>query len=68
MPDKLRELKELTLPELVEKETQYREEHYNLRFQTLTGQLVNPSRLREARRTLARVKTLIREKEVKERQ
>ena len=37
---------------------------FNLRFQHVTGQLENPVLLRETRRNIARVKTIIREKEL----
>jgi large subunit ribosomal protein L29 len=39
-------------------------ELFNLRFQHVTGQLENPIRLRDVRRDIARVKTVIREKEI----
>jgi large subunit ribosomal protein L29 len=59
---KAKELKDLTVEELLEKERQFREEQYNLRFQTVIGQLENSGRIREVRRTLARIKTLLKEK------
>ena len=37
---------------------------FNLRFQHVTGQLENPVRMREVKRDIARVKTIIREKEL----
>ena len=60
---RMSELKDLTLQELGEKEQQLVEEEFNLRFQDVTGQLEKPSRIRDVRRTIARVKTLIRSKE-----
>jgi large subunit ribosomal protein L29 len=39
-------------------------ELFNLRFQHVTGQLENPIKLRSVRRDIARVKTVIREKEI----
>ncbi len=63
---KVKELKELTLQELREQEHQLVQERYNLRFQKVTGQLENPGRMKDARRQLARVKTLIRARELKE--
>jgi large subunit ribosomal protein L29 len=59
-----RELRELTVDELHEKHRQFKEELFNLRFQNAIGQLGNTSRIKEVRRTIARVLTVIREKEV----
>ena len=59
---KASELRELTVDELLEKERQFVEEQYNFRFQTVTGQLENSGRVREVRRILARIKTILREK------
>jgi large subunit ribosomal protein L29 len=58
-----RELRELTVDELQEKHRQFKEELFNLRFQNAIGQLGNTSRIKEVRRTIARVLTVIREKE-----
>ena len=41
-----------------------KKELFNLRFQHVTGQLENPVKLRETKRDIARVKTVIREKEL----
>ena len=43
-----------------------KQELFNLRFQHVTGQLENPMRMREVRRDIARVKTIIREKELEQ--
>ena len=59
---KASELRELTVDELRERERQFAEERYNLRFQTVTGQLENFSRIREVRRILARIKTILKER------
>ncbi len=61
---KIGELRDLTLQELREREQQLMEEQYNLRFQAAAGQLENPGRIKEARRTMARVKTLIRARQL----
>ncbi|NLI79316.1 MAG: 50S ribosomal protein L29 [Candidatus Riflebacteria bacterium] len=53
------ELAELTVPELEDKLRHYKEELFNLRFQVVTGQLSNPSRIELVRRNIARVKTYI---------
>ncbi|HBT46531.1 MAG TPA: 50S ribosomal protein L29 [Peptococcaceae bacterium] len=64
---KASELRELTTEELARKVLDWKQELFNLRFQQATGQLDNPMRLREVRRNIARAKTIIRERELKER-
>jgi large subunit ribosomal protein L29 len=54
-------LRDLTAAELSEKEQQLTQELFHLRFQMATGRLENPMKLRQARRDLARVKTILRE-------
>ncbi|GAV24653.1 50S ribosomal protein L29 [Carboxydothermus islandicus] len=61
---KAKELRELTDAELVEKLANLKDELFKLRFQLSTGQLDNPSRIREVRRDIARVNTIIREREI----
>lgn len=61
---KARELKEMSEAELRQKEKEVTEELFNLKFQHATGQLENTARLPRVRRDLARVKTLLREKEI----
>lgn len=56
------ELRGMTKAELAEKERQLRQEMFNLRFQLATGRIENPMKIRHARRDLARVKTIMREK------
>jgi large subunit ribosomal protein L29 len=56
-------LRELTVDELREKHRQFKEELFNLRFQNAIGQLSNTSRIKEVRRTIARVLTVLLEKE-----
>ena len=56
-------LRELTVDELKEKHRQFKEELFNLRFQNAIGQLSNTSRIKEVRRTIARVLTVLHEKE-----
>jgi large subunit ribosomal protein L29 len=60
---KPRELKELSVDELAAKEKDFREEEFKLRFRHATGQLDKTDRLRRLRRDIARVKTIMREKE-----
>ena len=59
-----KELKDLTVDELRERIGETREELFNLRFQHATGQLDNYRRIRELRRDVARMKTLIRQREL----
>ncbi|MDR1966817.1 MAG: 50S ribosomal protein L29 [Synergistaceae bacterium] len=56
-------LRELTTDELRDRHRQFKEELFNLRFQNAIGQLSNTSRIKEVRRTIARVLTIIQEKE-----
>jgi large subunit ribosomal protein L29 len=58
------ELRELDASELAEKLDEAKEELFNLRFQMATNQLDNTSRLRELRREVARINTIIREQEI----
>ncbi|MDR1875633.1 MAG: 50S ribosomal protein L29 [Synergistaceae bacterium] len=55
-------LRELGLDELQEKYRQYKEELFNLRFQNAIGQLKNTNRIRDVRKTIARVLTIAGEK------
>lgn len=61
---KAKELRELSLDELLEKEKELNQELFNLRFQKGTGQLGNTAVIPKTKRDLARVKTLIREREI----
>lgn len=54
---KVNEIRNLSTAELNEKIVSLREELFNLRFQLATGQLDNPMRIREVRKTIARIKT-----------
>lgn len=60
---KPRELRDLSAEELAVKEKEFREEEFKLRFKHATGQLEKTDRLRKLRKDIARVKTIIREKE-----
>jgi len=57
------ELRDLTLDELRQKESDLNAELFNLRFQLATNQLENPMRLPLTKKDLARVKTVIAQKE-----
>jgi len=61
---KAKNLRDLTQEELDNKIVELKEELFNLRFQLATGQLENPMRLREVRKTIARTHTVIREREL----
>lgn len=50
---------------LKNKVEELKHELFNLRFQLATGQLENPMRIREVKKSIAQVKTIIREKELK---
>ena len=58
------ELRELTDDELTDKLRESKEELFNLRFQMATGQLANNRRLRLVRQEIARVYTVLREREL----
>ena len=63
---KAKEIRELTKEELGEKERELSQAFFNLRFQKATGQLGNTAMLWKTKRDLARVKTVLREKEISE--
>ena len=63
---KSKELRDLSPEELQTKEKEFREEEFKLRFRHATGQLEKTDRLRKLRKDIARVKTIIREKEASE--
>ncbi|KEJ93104.1 50S ribosomal protein L29 [Synergistes jonesii] len=58
-----KELRELSISELRDKHKEYKEELFNLRFQNAIGQLSNSGRIREVKKTIARILTIITEKE-----
>ncbi len=58
------ELRELSEEELTDKLRQSKEELFNLRFQMATGQLANNRRLRTVRQEIARIYTVLREREL----
>ena len=58
------ELRELDDDELIEKLREHKEELFNLRFQMATGQLSNNRRLRLVRQEIARIYTVLREREL----
>lgn len=63
---KVNKLRDSSSEELMRKVDDLKAELFNLRFQMATGQLENPTRIKEVRKDIARVKTIIRERELKE--
>lgn len=61
---KVNEIRELNSEEQKEKLASLKEELFNLRFQHATGQLENPMRIKEVKKSIARIKTVQREKEL----
>lgn len=57
-------IRDLSAEELDRQLSELKEELFNLRFQLATGQLDNPMRVRQVRRDIARVKTVMREREL----
>jgi large subunit ribosomal protein L29 len=58
------DLRELDVNGLVDALSEAKKEHFNLRFQHVTGQLDNTSRLGEVRRQIARINTILRQREI----
>ena len=61
---KIDELRDLTVDELVEALVEAKEERFNLRFQVATNQLDNTARLKTVKKDIARILTVMREKEL----
>ena len=62
----IKEIRDKSNTELVQEIASLKEELFNLRFQQATGQLENPSRMKEIRKTIVRIKTVITERELGE--
>ena len=62
---KANKYREMTDQELSAKFSDLKTEFFNLRFQKATGQLNNPLSIREVKRDIARVKTILKERELK---
>lgn len=62
---KASDLRERTQAELEKEEKDLKAELFKLRFQLATNQLENPMKLRDVRKSIARVKTIIRERQLK---
>ena len=63
---KAKEIRENTLPELNEQLAKLKEELFHLRFQDAINQLENPMRISAVKKDIARVKTVLREKEIQD--
>jgi large subunit ribosomal protein L29 len=61
---KASEIKDLSMEEMLRKLDDLKEELFNLRFQHETGQLENPQKMKQAKRDIARVKTIIKQSEL----
>ena len=60
----VQEIKELDNDALLAKVEEYKKELFGLRFQQATGSLENTARIRTVRKSIARIKTIIREREL----
>ena len=60
---KINEVRKLTTEEIQKRIAETKEELFNLRFQQATGSLEKPHRVRELRHTVARLKTVLKERE-----
>lgn len=63
--NELKEMRENNVQEIEKKIVELKAELFNLRFQLATGQLENPMRIREVKKSIAQLKTIQREKELK---
>jgi large subunit ribosomal protein L29 len=63
---KIEQIRDLTLDQLEDEVIKLKREQLNLRFQKATAQLNNTARVREVRRTIARIKTVERQKRTAE--
>ena len=63
---KISEIRNLSVEDLKNKLKDFKSELFNLRFQLAVNQLENPMRIKAVRKDIARVQTIIREKELSE--
>lgn len=61
---KANEIRELTTAEIEQNVKSMKEELFNLRFQLATGQLENTARIKTVKKTIARLQTVVREREI----
>jgi large subunit ribosomal protein L29 len=62
---KVSEMRELSQEELQKELSELKSELFKLRFQLVTNQLENPMKLKDVKKSIARIKTVIREREIK---
>lgn len=62
---KTKEIIDMTTAELETQIASLKDELFNLRFQMATGQLENPMKIREVKKSIARIKTIQRQRELK---
>lgn len=62
---KVSDMRELTHEELQKELLELKSELFKLRFQLVTNQLENPMKLKEVKKSIAQVKTVMREREIK---
>lgn len=62
---KTTEIREMSAAELDTKLADLKEQLFNLRFQMATGQCENPMKIRDVKKSIARIKTIQRERELK---
>ncbi len=60
----VQEIREMKTEELLQKVEEYKKELFELRFQQATGQLEDYASIKRTRKTIARIKTVIREREL----
>lgn len=60
------QIKDMSVEELTTLESDYRDELFNLRFQLATGQLENTARIKTVRKAIARIRTALRQEELKQ--
>ena len=63
---KVKDIRELSTEEINKRLIETKQELFNLRFQQATGTLEKPSRIRDLRHTVARMKTVLKEREMSE--
>ncbi len=62
---KVNDIRNMSAADMEQQVSSLKEELFNLRFQLATGQLENPMRIREVKKTIARIKTVQRQVEIK---
>lgn len=63
--NELKELRQSNAQDLLVKMSDLKAELFNLRFQLATGQLENPMRIKQVKKSIAQIKTILRQEEIK---